>query len=99
MTRTIDKKLMSLRHASMLEYQSKVHPFTPTMRELKKLWGLNTTSAVHLSLQRLELAGMVVSRQHGKSKSYFAKPCLTSRAADLPPVAPKSKKVAKAANR
>ena len=73
MSRIIDKSLMSSRHASMLEYQSKIQPFTPTIRELKELWGLNTTCAVHLSLQRLESAGVVVSRKHGKTKSYFAK--------------------------
>ena len=72
MPRTIDKNLMSLRHASMLEYQSKIHPFTPTARKLQKVWGLNTTSAVFLSLQRLESAGLVISRKHGKTRSYFA---------------------------
>jgi hypothetical protein len=65
-------KLMK-RHRMMLEFQEQIKPFTPTVRELMELWGVNTTSAVCLALGRMEELGIVVTRRHGERQdSYYA---------------------------
>ena len=71
--RTIDEEKLKKRHESMVKYQKDIFPFTPTMRELQKLWGLNTTSAVFLCLNRMKERNMVYTRKHGGSVSYYAK--------------------------
>jgi hypothetical protein len=57
----------------MVEYQEKIHPFPPTVRELQKLWGLNTTSAAHLTLNHLIKMGLVLIRWRGTYRVFFAK--------------------------
>lgn len=70
---SIDEKKLMDRYKSMVKYQNEISPFTPTIRELQSLWGLNTTSAVALCLKNLVKKGYVISRLKGNSKNYFAK--------------------------
>lgn len=44
--------------------------FDLTVRELMEIWGYASTSAVHYALQRLEKAGLVISKRFGKSTRY-----------------------------
>lgn len=69
---TLDLEKLNKRHNEMLKFQKKIHPFTPTIRELEKLWGLNTTSAVALALDKMVELNYVVTRQKGKSTEYYA---------------------------
>ena len=68
----IDTKKVMERHKSMLEYQKKIYPFTPTLKELQALWKLNTTSAVVSSIHNLEREGLIISRERGRKTFYYA---------------------------
>jgi len=72
MPNKVDQDKLIKRHASMLTYQKRIDPFTPTIRDLQKLWGLRTTSAVHRAIREMEKNKLVISRRHGLSKKYFA---------------------------
>lgn len=72
MPKTVDQAKLSARHAAMLEYQKKIAPFTPTLRELVELWGMRSTDNAARVIERLERDGRAVSRVHGKTKSYYA---------------------------
>jgi ribosomal protein S25 len=61
------------RYEAMLEYQREIHPFTPTVRELMEKWGMRHVSVAYYTLRKLEKSGKVVSRKHGKTKSYYAR--------------------------
>ena len=69
---SLDKEKMMMRYEYMLFHQNEIYPFTPTIRVLRDLWGLKTTSSVHSTLKNLEELGYVVSRKNGKTKKYFA---------------------------
>lgn len=58
----------------MLEYQSKIYPFSPTVRELMDLWKLNTTSAVVLALGHMRDNDLLFVREAGAKTHYHAKP-------------------------
>ena len=69
--RPIDENLILVRHLSMLRLQ-KSSPFPPTIRELQKAWKLNTTSAVHLTLQHMVERELVTTKQSGNKTYYYA---------------------------
>jgi hypothetical protein len=72
MNNKIDAVKMMNRHKTMLEYQDVIYPFTPTFRELERIWGLHTTSAVAHTLANLRDAGLVITRQRGQKVECFA---------------------------
>lgn len=65
-------KLYRERHQKMLDLQDEIRPFTPTVRELMEAWGLNSTSVVHRTLTKLEESGLVITREMGPGKKYYA---------------------------
>jgi len=69
---SIDKDLLTQRHLTMFAYQKEIAPFLPTVRELRDLWYLNTTSAVHLTLQHFVESGLVITRERGDKTFYYA---------------------------
>jgi len=72
MSKPLNPDLLLHRYEKMLAYQEKIKPFTPTIKELCEVWGLHTTSSVHIVLRRLEKDGRVVSRLRGPIKHYYA---------------------------
>lgn len=66
MTRLVDIELLMARHREMLAYQEKIKPFTPTMRELKAVWNLQSTNSVRGVLGNLAERGLVKTRVRGK---------------------------------
>lgn len=72
MPKSLDADLLLNRYEKMLAYQEEIKSFTPTIKELCVVWGLQTTSSVHLVLKRLEKDGRVVSRLRGEIKHYYA---------------------------
>jgi hypothetical protein len=72
MTRPFDTELHIKRWKILLDYQKKISPFIPTVRELMDLWGLNTTSATRRTLIFLLEKGLVIHRGEKKSAAYYA---------------------------
>lgn len=72
MPKALDPHLLENRHRLMLAYQEKIKPFTPVIRELCDLWGVRGTGTVHLTLKRMEEAGLVISRAYKGIKRYYA---------------------------
>lgn len=72
MPNKINTKLHLERHSKMLDYQKKIEPFTPSVRELQRIWNLRTTSATWLTLKRLEGLGLIISRNISDKSQYFA---------------------------
>jgi hypothetical protein len=68
----VNENKLAERHSAMLKYQKDIAPFTPTIRELEKLWRLNTTSAAHLTMDHLVSSGRAIFRKCGKTVKYFA---------------------------
>lgn len=64
------------RHKMMLDYQDKIAPFTPTLRDLETLWYLEENghliSSVRSVLLRMEKKGLVITRKKGNKTSYYA---------------------------
>ena len=60
------------KHTLMLEYQKRIYPFTPTVRELCTIFDLPSTSSVIYVLKKLEKDKLVISRKKGNVKSYYA---------------------------
>ena len=60
------------RYHLMLDYQTKIAPFTPTFKELLDVWRVATISAVNYTLKKLVERGLVIYREHGNSRSYYA---------------------------
>lgn len=63
---------LNQRHKQMLYFQSQIDPFVPTIRELVDVWGINSTSHAKYILDEMDKHGMVKTREHGNSKSYYA---------------------------
>lgn len=72
MSRHISIEVHVDRHGKMLEYQKQIAPFTPTIRDLEELWDVRSTAVVVGTLKHLGDWGMVIVRQHGETKSYYA---------------------------
>lgn len=70
--KTVDLKTLSDRHSQMVKYQKKIAPFTPTIRELMKLWDMRTTSHVNQALERMLEYGMLKTRAAGSATKYYA---------------------------
>lgn len=68
----MDKITMSLMWMEMLKEQDK-DGFDLTVRDLQKLWGYATTSAVHYALSKLVEAGLVKTKNQGSVRVYRAK--------------------------
>lgn len=60
------------RHRVMMEYQKEISPFTPTIREIADLWNIKSMGSVIFVLNKMQSMGMVVSRQRGAHRSYYA---------------------------
>lgn len=74
MPRHIDREKILQRYRTMLEYQSRIYHFSPTIRELMDLWQLKTTSAVHHTLSRMQDDNLLFVRDMGDRTYYHAKP-------------------------
>lgn len=78
MPRKVDKDLVVARHKEMLDLQKKMFPFLPTARDLQKLWNLNTTSSVFLTLKNMEKMRLVVTKERGSYTNYYAIEAVTN---------------------
>jgi hypothetical protein len=74
MTSTVNTEKLYNRYRLMLLFQSQIHPFTPTVRELQTLWSVNSTSVASAVLRRLEEHALVYTRRAGNKIYYYAKP-------------------------
>lgn len=70
MKTNIDK--LKERHQKMLEFQSEIYPFTPTIRELQEIWNLSTSSAAFDVIKKLIEMDCIKSRTKGKHTQYYA---------------------------
>lgn len=66
----IDEKLLHKRHQKMLAYQETIKPFTPTVRELKRVWKVSSLHTAGRTLARLVEMGLVLRRK--KYNGYYA---------------------------
>lgn len=70
---TLDEKKLRERHRQMLAYQKKIHPFTPKMRALQKLWGVGSVATVSDTIENMVRFGMVKVRPVSDVKNeYYA---------------------------
>lgn len=60
------------RHQKMIDYQVKIFPFTPTLRELEALWGVRSTCTVRYTLVKFVENGLAVVKHSRKSTHYYA---------------------------
>jgi hypothetical protein len=74
------KKRFYERHEQMLEFQEKIKPFTPTLDELKVIWGLASRRVARYTIEKLLSESMVISR----NGHYYAISRLTRAGADAP---------------
>ena len=75
----IDTPELTRQHKILLDYQEKIKPFTATVREIGKLWGLSSTSSVHYRLQNMTKRGWVIVHEVDASskdmnRKYYAIP-------------------------
>lgn len=59
------------RHNQLLDYQTKIFPFTPTIREIQDVWGMNSTAPVRNTLDRLIEMGRIQTRDIGENKTQY----------------------------
>ncbi len=59
------------RHNQLLNYQTKVFPFTPTIREIQEVWGMNSTAPVRHTLDKLIELDRIQTRSIGDNKTQY----------------------------
>lgn len=59
-------------YKKMLDYQEEIKPFVPTLRELMIVWNVGSMGAVTHHIDSMLAAGLLLTRQRGNSKSYYA---------------------------
>ena len=64
--------LIMARHKAILDLQEQIKPFTPTIAEITVAMGIQAKSHAWKLLRFFEKRGMVISRQTGKGRHYYA---------------------------
>lgn len=60
------------RYKAMLDFQETIKPFTPTVRDLVRVWSVNSTNTALGILIGLSRAGLCVTRENGSHTSFYA---------------------------
>lgn len=60
------------RHQKLLDYQTEIYPFTPTIREIQEVWEMSSTASVRYTLDKLVDLEYVKTRVHGDKTQYYA---------------------------
>lgn len=69
----VNEEQMRRRHALMLAYQEEIAPFTPTLEELREIWGEGVPivkSHVYNIMQRMVGRGWVITRKSGGKRMH-----------------------------